>query len=170
MPLRDSTTSRAPSDTRALKLLLTALATLHVCSDDVSVTVLTNARTPEGSAPPERQREAPRRGLYEALSGLIGAVVGLAPHVLHHVGFLVGTAFVVGSGGTALFGSLGAVAALPLLWRLYRRFRTWRAPAIGVAVFAAMFAFSTWVIGPAINGSSGPATPSPPAGPHQGHH
>lgn len=98
------------------------------------------------------------------------SIVGLAAHVLHHVGFLVGTAFVAGSGGTALFGSVGARAPLPLLWRLCRRFHTWRAPAIGVAVFAAMFAFSTLVIGPAITGSSGPATPSPPAGTHQGYH
>lgn len=60
-------------------------------------------------------RPAIHRRVYEGLSGLIGAVVGLAPHVLHHLGFLVGTALVAGSGGTALFAALGAVAALPLL-------------------------------------------------------
>ena len=118
-----------------------------------------------------RRRRGHRR-LYEGLSALIGAAVGLAPHVLHHVGFLVGTAFVAGSGGTALFGSLGAVAALPLLRRLYKRFRTWRAPAMGAVIFSGMFAFSSLVIGPLVSGSSGGDKPAPtsPASPHQSHH
>jgi hypothetical protein len=33
---------------------------------------------------------------------VIGAIVGLAPHVLHHVGLLAGTALIAGTGGTAL--------------------------------------------------------------------
>ena len=117
-------------------------------------------------------RPAIHRRVCEGLSGLIGAVVGLAPHVLHHLGFLVGTALVAGSGGTALFAVLGAVAALPLLWRLHRRHKNWRAPAIGAVIFAGMFAFSTVVIGPLVSGDSGGGGPAPPAptAPHQDHH
>ncbi|TAL23188.1 MAG: hypothetical protein EPN99_04770 [Frankiales bacterium] len=85
---------------------------------------------------------------------VLGAVLGLLPHVLHHVGFLAGTALVAGSGGTALFGVLGYLASIPLLVKLYRRFGTWRAPVIGIAVFTAMFALSAFVIGPAVSGST----------------
>jgi hypothetical protein len=94
------------------------------------------------------------------------------PHVLHHVGFLAGTALVAGSVGRALSGLLGAIAALQLLWRLHRRFQSWRAPVIGAAVFTTMFALSVLVIGPAINGSSSssPRAPPAPIGSHQGHH
>lgn len=63
----------------------------------------------------------------------------MVPHVLHHVGFLAGTALVAGSGGTALFAALGLAASVPMLRRLYRRFGTWRAPAAGLALFAVMF-------------------------------
>ena len=135
------------------------------------MTFLAAGPTTAGSSPPveHRHRVAYRR-VHEALSGLIGAVLGLAPHVLHHVGFLVGTAFVAGSGGTVLLGAIGAVAALPLLWRLHRRFRTWRIPMIAAVVFVGMFAFSTLVIGPLINGGSKGGTPAPPTAPHQDHH
>jgi len=66
------------------------------------------------------------RGLWNAIVGGIGLLVGLLPHVLHHVGLLVGTALIAGSGGTALFGALGFLASIPLLLRLRRRFGTWR--------------------------------------------
>lgn len=95
--------------------------------------------------------------------------MGLAPHVLHHVGLLAGTALVAGSGGTALFAVLGLVASVPLLLRLRRRFGTWKAPAVGLAVFAGMFALSAFVIGPAINGEFGAASPSAPAVDHHSH-
>lgn len=85
--------------------------------------------------------------------------MGLLPHVLHHVGFLAGTALVAGSGGTALFGALGILLSIPMLLRLHRRFNTWRAPAIGLLIFTAMFALSTFVIGPAISGA-GDASPT----------
>ena len=85
-------------------------------------------------------------------SGLIAAIAGLAPHVLHHVGFLAGVGLVSGATGTALFAVLGFALAIPLLLRLHRRFRTWLAPAIALAVMAAAFALSALVIGPAISG------------------
>ena len=60
--------------------------------------------------------------------------------------------------------------------RLKRRFGNWKAPAIALIVFAAGFALSTFVIGPAIRGDDGSAAPaierpqSPPAEGHLGHH
>lgn len=65
-----------------------------------------------------------------------------------------------GAGGTALFAAIGFVAAIPFLLRLYRRFGTWRAPAVALAVFATMFSLSSFVIGPAISG--GDDTPALP--------
>ena len=109
------------------------------------------------------------RARWNAATGVVGVLVGLAPHVLHHVGVLAGTALVAGSGGTALFGVLGLVLSVPMLLRLRRRFGNWTAPAIGIAVFAAMFALSTWVIGPAISGT-GDAGPSLPTVDHSSHH
>ena len=81
-----------------------------------------------------------------------GGFIGLLPHVLHHVGPLAGAALLAGTEGTILFASIGLVAAVPFLLRVYRRFRTWRAPAIALAVFAVMFSLSSFVIGPAISG------------------
>ena len=109
------------------------------------------------------------RQRWNAATGAVGVVVGIAPHVLHHVGVLGGTALVAGSGGTALFGTLGLVLSLPMLLRLHRRFANWTAPAIGLAVFIAMFALSTWVIGPAISGGSDVDSPVPTIN-HNGHH
>ncbi|HEX7747016.1 MAG TPA: hypothetical protein VF462_17360 [Micromonosporaceae bacterium] len=113
------------------------------------------------------------RGWWSALVGAIGAVVGLAPHVLHHIGLLAGTAVVAGTGGTVLFGIVGLVASVPFLLRLRRRLGTWWAPAIGLAVFAVMFSVSAFLIGPAINGGTegtpGGGQPSPSTE-HSGHH
>ena len=108
----------------------------------------------------QRGGQPRRRTFRDGLTGVLGGVVGLAPHALHHVGLLAGTALVAGSGGTALFGAVGLLASVPMLRRLQRRFGTWRAPALGLALFAVMFAVSAFLIGPAI--SSDDATP--PAG------
>lgn len=126
---------------------------------------MTSVAVHEG-VPPVRARGA--RRAWQVLTGAVGVVVGLAPHVLHHVGFLAGTALVAGSGGTALFGALGLVASVPMLVRLRRRFGTWRAPAIALGVFAAMFSLSAFVIGPAISGDGGGQRA--PAEEHDGHH
>jgi hypothetical protein len=142
------------------------------------------ARTQEAhtGAPAASARPAarsPLSALWSAVVGAVGVVVGLAPHVLHHVGFLVGTALVAGAGGTVLFGLLGLAASLPLLWRLRRRFDSWWAPGIALAVFVAMFSLSTFVIGPRITGGADVGSPSsPPAtqpaagsgGEHASHH
>lgn len=118
----------------------------------------------------------PRSALERMWSGIVGVwggLIGLVPHVLHHVGPLAGAALLAGVGGTALFAGIGLLAAIPFLLRLHRRFRTWRAPAIALAVMAAMFSLSSFVIGPAISGDGEPASRQPaiekPAG-HDGHH
>jgi len=77
-------------------------------------------------------------------------------------------ALVAGSGGTALFGTLGLVASVPLLLRLRRRFGSWRAPALALTVFAAMFALSAFLIGPTISGADSDST-APPAVDHAIH-
>jgi hypothetical protein len=64
--------------------------------------------------------------LSSTLAGVIGAVAGLAPHVLHNIGPLAGTALIAGAGGTAVFGVPGLVASVPLLLR--RRAVRRRAP------------------------------------------
>lgn len=87
-----------------------------------------------------------------ALLAAWGALTGVAPHVLHHVGPLAGAAFLAGAGGRLLFGGIALVVSIPFLMRIYRRFRTWVAPAIALAVMAGMFSLSPFVIGPAIGG------------------
>ncbi len=81
-----------------------------------------------------------------------GAITGVAPHVLHHVGPVAGTAILAGTGGRLLFAGIALVVSIPFLLRIHRRFRTWVAPAIALAVMAAMFSLSSFVIGPAISG------------------
>ena len=117
---------------------------------------------------------------WRAVSAAFGALMGLVPHVLHHVGIIAGAALVGGVGGNLLFGVVGLLLSVPLLRRLYRRFHTWKAPALALAVFALMYALSALVIGPAISGdtptpipaTTGSATPSPSPSPtdHGEHH
>jgi hypothetical protein len=92
--------------------------------------------------------------VWAALLGGWAIVTGLAPHVLHHVGPLAGAALLAGFGGKLLFFALGLALSLPLLRRLYRRFRTLFAPAIAVVVFAVMFSLSNLVIAPLVTGGS----------------
>jgi len=91
-----------------------------------------------------------RAGLLATWAGVTGA----APHVLHHVGPLAGTAVVAGAGGRIVFGAAGFVATIPMLRRLRRRTGSWRAPALALAAFTAIFTFSTLVIGPAVSGAA----------------
>ncbi|ADG76547.1 hypothetical protein Cfla_3678 [Cellulomonas flavigena DSM 20109] len=114
-------------------------------------------------------RRSGARTLWTALNGALGAVFGAAPHVLHHVGPLVGTALVAGAGGTILFGALGLALSVPFLIRLRRHFSSWWAPAVALLVFTGMFALSTFVIGPRLSGTD---TPAPDVSPteHANHH
>lgn len=106
----------------------------------------------EPRTPLDRSRVA---RLYDALSGAVGTVAGILPHVLHHAGPVAGAALLTGTGGTIVFGAIGFVLTLPLLWRLWRRFGTLLAPAIALAIFAAMFTASTLWIGPAVRDAIG---------------
>lgn len=112
------------------------------------------------------------RRTWSALLAVWGAVIGVAPHVLHHVGPLAGAALLGGTGGRLLFAAIALVVSIPFLLRIHRRLRTWVAPAIALAAMAATFALSTFVIGPLITGSdSGTSQPGvqQPGG-HMGHH
>ncbi|KQY47951.1 hypothetical protein [Cellulomonas sp. Root137] len=109
------------------------------------------------------------RTLWTALNGALGAVSGVAPHILHHVGPLVGTALVAGAGGTLVFGVLGLALSVPFLIRLHRRFSSWWAPALALALFAGMFALSTFVVGPRLSGVDSPPQDVSPTE-HAGHH
>jgi hypothetical protein len=107
----------------------------------------------------ERPRSIAGRA-WSAILAAWGAFIGILPHVLHHVGPLAGAALLAGAGGKVLFAAIGFVAAIPFLLRLYRRFRTWVAPATALAIFAAMFSLSSFVIGPLISGSDSGAKPT----------
>ena len=107
------------------------------------------------------------------------AVLGAAPHVLHHAGPLAGAAILAGATGKLLFGLLGLVLAVPMLRRLYRRTGSWRVPGGVLALMAVAFALSSFVIGPALTGSGETkaptkSTPALPAGvspsEHESHH
>ena len=107
------------------------------------------------------------------IAGAVGAaVLGVAPHVLHHVGPLAGAALLAGAAGTVLFGVLGLLAAVPMLLRMRRRTGSWRAPGAALALFTALFVVSTTIVGPAIAGDEGDATPvrEAPAPAHGEHH
>lgn len=114
--------------------------------------------------------------IRDAIGASFGAVLGLAPHVMHHVGLLAGAAFIAGAAGNALLFLVGLVFSIPMLRRLYRRFRSWKAPAVAVAVFAAAFSLSAFVVGPAITGgvsttdSPQPSQTPAPAQGHSSHH
>ena len=122
-----------------------------------------------------------RERLVAIVSSAVAAVLGVLPHVLHHVGPLAGAALLAGTAGTLLFGAIGLVAAIPFLLRVHRRCGNWRVPAALLATFAAMFSISAFVIGPAISGSddggSGKPTPTQQTAPgapgktgHDAHH
>lgn len=117
----------------------------------------------QGSSVMASEPAGPLAAVWNAVTAVIALVTGLAPHVLHHIGLFAGAAFVVGVGGNLLFGAVGLLLSIPLLRRLHRRFGTWKAPGLAVAVFAVMFSTSAFVIGPAISGS-GPVDAPQPAG------
>jgi hypothetical protein len=98
--------------------------------------------------------------VWVGVSSAGAVVLGVLPHVLHHVGLFAG-ALLAGVGGSLLFGAVGFLAAIPFLLRVHRRTGTWRAPAVLLALFAVIFSISTFVIGPAI--TAGPSAKNPPA-------
>lgn len=132
-----------------------------------------NARPDERLTPTIAAMLAERRGWLArngaAFSAAVGVVAGIAPHVLHHAGPIAGAALLAGAGGTFLFGVIGFVLTIPMLLRLRRRFGTWAAPGVALALFAVAFTASTLWIGPAIRGSSGGSSGGQPVD-HASHH
>ena len=109
----------------------------------------------------------------DAAGAVAGVVMGVLPHVLHHIGLIAGTALVAGAGGNAVFFVLGLLLSIPMLRRIHRRFGSWIAPVVALGVFTVMFAFSAFVIGPALTGTGDPANvPSVPVptSQHTEHH
>lgn len=107
------------------------------------------------------------------LSGAFAALLGLAPHVLHHAGPFAGAALVGGFGGSLLFGAIGFLLAVPFLLRLRRQHGGWRVPLAILGVMVAVFSLSTFVVGPAINGDDEATIQTPTDGSgsgHLGHH
>lgn len=112
-----------------------------------------------------------------AVAAAGAAVLGAAPHVLHHAGPLAGAALLAGATGKLLFGVLGLALSVPMVRRLHRRTGSWRVPVGVLGVMAAVFVVSSFVVGPALTGSgesagsSGgqPAAPAAPS-PHEAHH
>ena len=141
------------------------------------------SKSAEGSTDPEAPEEldaaaepTPGRG---RLAGPVergdrgrgrGDGASAAPATPHQL--LAGAVLVTGVGGNLLFGALGLLISVPLLRRLYRRFQTWKAPAVAVAVFAVMFSLSAFVIGPAISDTDPEPAPGPtePIDPDHGEH
>lgn len=84
--------------------------------------------------------------------GIVGsawaALMGALPHVLHHVGPLAGAAFVAGTTGTIVFGLLAFAFTIPMLVRIRRHRGSWRLPLALLATFIAVWAASTWLVGP----------------------
>ena len=101
--------------------------------------------------------------------GLGAAVLGAAPHVLHHAGPLAGAALVAGVTGQILFGALALALAMPMLNRVRKRTGTWRVPAALLAVMTAAFMFSTLVVGPALTDDEDENLQAKPAD-HEVHH
>lgn len=134
---------------------------------------MSDSITTDLAAPEAPARRSGFAAVRDTVGAAVGAILGLVPHVMHHIGLLAGAALVTGVGGNLLFFALGLVFSIPLLRRLYRRFRSWWAPAIAVAVFAALFSLSALVIGPAISGGTSADEDAPSQTPsmnHDAHH
>ena len=141
----------------------------------MSVTPTTS--NPPASSPPAARSEPQtlRERAAALISSTVAAVLGIAPHVLHHVGPLAGAALLAGTAGSLLFGAIGLIAAIPFLVRVHRRCGNWRVPGALLALFAVVFSLSTFVIGPAIAGNeNGASNASPtqtaPGAPGEGSH
>lgn len=89
------------------------------------MTALTpDAQADGNQAAPDPHRAASPgriRTLWNAAVAGIAVMMGILPHVLHHIGLLAGTALIAGAGGTVLFGLIGLAASVPFLIKLYRR-------------------------------------------------
>ena len=81
------------------------------------------------------------------ISGVVGWISAMAPHILHHAGLLFGAALVAGATGTLLFGAIAVIAMVPMIIRLHRRTNSWIAPAGMVALMVVMFSIARLMMG-----------------------
>ena len=135
---------------------------------------------PETAETPSRspRRRQALRNAWATTRATLGSLLGIAPHVLHHIGFVAaGTALLAGFWGNLALYLVGFLLSIPMLRRLHRRFGSLVAPAVGAGVFTALFLFSAFVLGPAISTSptkparpAATATPSTAGPEHEGHH
>jgi hypothetical protein len=132
------------------------------------------------AAPPPA---APRHDRVRATLTAFGvAVLGAAPHLLHHAGPLAGAALLAGVTGKLLFGAVGFLLVIPMLRRLHRRHGSWAVPGGVLALMAVVFTVSSLIIAPALteSGGDGSTAPTPnnvPSAPpglspseHEAHH
>ena len=83
------------------------------------------------AAPPLAEVAARRNRLERTRAAAASggaAVLGAAPHELHHVGPLAGAAVLAGVSGKLLFGAVGFLLAVPMLRRVHRRQGSWTVP------------------------------------------
>jgi hypothetical protein len=125
---------------------------------------LDHQRTVPGST---REGRSTWRAIRDGIGAVVGVVLGIAPHLLHHIGLLAGAAVITGASGNALFYLIGLALSIPMLLRLYRHFQTAWAPAIAVAVFTGLFSLSAFVIAPAISSTGDEPQPPAPTNPTQ---
>ncbi len=153
-----------------------------VTSDHGVVNEITERRLPV----PQNDEASPAQGTasvgerlragWAGIRAALGALLGLAPHVLHHVGIVAGTALLAGVWGNLALYVVGLLLSIPMLKRLHRRFGSIAAPTTGAAVFTVMFLISAFVLGPAISPArEGPVAPTTSQSPelgsgHEGHH
>ena len=100
-----------------------------------------------GSTDAQAHRRS-RSRLSAAIGSAWTAVMGVLPHVLHHVGPLAGAAIVAGTTGTVVFGLAAFAFTVPLLLRVRKHRGNWRLPAILLTVFVSVWLISTFALGP----------------------
>ena len=133
---------------------------------------MSTALAETSAALPRSARPTFVRRVWVSISTAMAAVLGLLPHVLHHVGPLAGAALFAGVTGSLVFGAVGFIAVVPFLRRVRRRSGNWRVPAGILAAMVVAFSLSTFVVGPAITGADDDNgnTPSNPVPGHEEHH
>jgi hypothetical protein len=95
----------------------------------MGTTVLAPLQPPApGSSPATPASGTIGQRVWIGISAAGAVVLGVVPHLLHHVGLFAGALF-AGVGGSLVFGAVGFLAAIPFLLRVHRRTGTWRMPA-----------------------------------------
>lgn len=110
------------------------------------------------------------RSLRGILASGAAGVLGVAPHVLHHVGPIAGAALLAGVSGKLLFGAIGFLLMIPMLKRMHRRTGAWLAPVLALGAFIVVFVTSTMFVGPLITDGAADNGVQPSPDEHEVHH